>query len=139
MSLETHDALIFVYGTLRRRSGHASSVLLAASASFVDEASFQGKLYQVAEYPGAVASADTEDRVIGEVYRLHETESTLHRLDLYEGCSGDDDTDEYVRKRVKVELRRGGQAAAWTYLYNRSTQGLPRIASGNFVTRGEDH
>lgn len=124
--------LLFVYGTLRRGSGHEMFDALMRSAAFVDRAVLCGRLYRVADYPGAVASDDPADVVHGEAYRLQSSD-LLARLDRYEGCAPEGPGAAYIRALRSITLARGGRVTAWVYLYNRPTHGLERIASGDFL------
>ena len=124
---------LFVYGTLRAGFGGAMSRLLVAHGELVGKGFFQGKLFLVADYPAAIASADPSDRVAGEVYRLISPRRLLETLDRYEGCRHDPPDGEYVRSLAPVTLANGAALEAWIYLYNRPTAGLKRIESGDFL------
>lgn len=128
------EQFLFVYGTLRRDTNGQMYHLLARYADFVGEATFQGKLYKVDYYPGIVPSEDTDDLVLGEVYRLHSPNYVLSRLDQYEecGCAFPEPT-EYVRKVERVRLQDGHIIEAWVYVYNRPTNTLDIIESGDFL------
>ncbi len=127
------EDLLFVYGTLRRGSGHRMHDVLARASSFVDRGVFQGRLFLVAHYPGAVASRDPSARVIGDTFRLHHPETLLAELDRYESCDPKDPASPYVRRIEHVTLDSGEQVPAWIYLYNRSTAALSMIPSGDFL------
>jgi gamma-glutamylcyclotransferase (GGCT)/AIG2-like uncharacterized protein YtfP len=128
-----HHHYLFVYGTLRRESLHPMHAVLTASADFVDEAVFQGRLYLVRHYPGVLPSDDPADAVRGEVYALRDV-GLLERLDAYEGIGADaPQPTEYVRGRQQVRLARGDAVEAWIYLYNWSVDKLVRLASGDFL------
>ena len=129
------EQLLFVYGTLRQGSGHAMVEWLVRASEFVDAAVFQGKLFMVASYPGAVESEDPADRVLGEAYRLLRPLTLLRRLDEYERCNPHNADAPYVRRIKPVRLASGAEVAAWVYLYNRPTAGLERITSGDFLRR----
>lgn len=131
-SLPMSDELLFVYGTLRRGSGHPMHELLARSSTFVDRAVFQGRLFMVAHYPGAVASSNPRECVLGDVYALRDPASLLNRLDHYERCDRSDPRAPFVRERAEIALDSATLATAWIYLYNRSTRSLPLIPSGDF-------
>lgn len=104
------------------------SQLLAMNAVFVDYAVFQGRLYQVGYYPGAVPSDDPGHRVLGEVYRLADTESLLPCLDSYEGFGPEfPEPNEYLRQQREVRLNHGELVSAWIYLYNRPTASLEPV------------
>ena len=127
--------LLFVYGTLMRGFDHPMARLLAANAAFVGEASCRGRLHLVKHYPGLVRSDDTADIVHGELFRLREPHAMLREFDMYEACGdGFAEPTEYVRRRLAVTLADGSVREAWTYLYNWPVDGLPRIASGRFLT-----
>ncbi len=125
---------LFVYGTLRRDAAGSPHPLLAGAAQFVGAAQCRGRLYQVADYPGLVASGNPRDMVRGEVYELDESLALLPRLDDFEGCGpGFPRPTEFVRRSRAVWLDDGTIVAAWVYLYNRSTDGLLRIEGGEFL------
>ncbi len=92
---KVHEPL-FVYGTLR--SGADQHDLLDG-ATAIGEATWPGRLYGVAHYPGAVPSSDPRDSVRGEVYALAPTST----VDL-STPSGDQIPIEY---RSAEEIRRG--------------------------------
>jgi gamma-glutamylcyclotransferase (GGCT)/AIG2-like uncharacterized protein YtfP len=124
---------IFVYGTLRRDIKSEMYHLLARYAEFVDEATYQGKLYKIDYYPGVIPSNNHKDHVYGEVYKLLNPEIVLPRLDEYEECAPTfPEPTEYVRKKEKVTLKSGQIIWVWIYIYNRSTENFQRIASGDF-------
>ncbi len=124
---------LFVYGTLRRCAGNEMTSLLAKNAEFIGNASYQGRLYLIDGYPGAVPSDMLTDLVHGEAYRLHNPGWLLTCLDVYEECGqGFPEPTEYVRKLRQVRLYSGENILAWIYLYNRPTENLVLLPSGNF-------
>jgi gamma-glutamylcyclotransferase (GGCT)/AIG2-like uncharacterized protein YtfP len=125
---------LFVYGTLRRDVGGDLCHILENYADFLDYGVYQGKLYRVGKYPGVIASSDPNDRVYGEVYRLHDPCRLLSRLDLYEECApGFPRPTEYVRDVQFVHLLNGEVIPVWMYLYNRPIDQLELITSGDFA------
>lgn len=127
---------LFVYGTLRRDATHEMSRFLAAHAEHLGAASFQGRLYRISWYPGAVPSDDPADQVRGDVYELRDVELVLARLDDFEACGpGHSEPTEYLRKRETVRLTDGRLLEAWVYVFNRAVDRLERIASGDFTDR----
>ena len=128
---------VFVYGTLRRSATHPMHGLLQP-ATFVGFARFQGRLYDLGNYPAAVASDDPADTVYGEVYELSEPAATLAALDHYEGCSPNDpEPHEYVRVAADIRLETGGYpvVSAQVYLYTRPVSRLTRIPLGDYLGR----
>lgn len=126
---------LFVYGTLRRHTGYAMSRLLEKKTDLVGKAVFQGKLFDIGGYPGAVPSDHPPDAVCGEVVLIQETDSLLKLLDTYEECApAEPEQGEYKREKVTVTLCSGEVMKAWMYLYNLPTDGLRRILSGDYGT-----
>jgi gamma-glutamylcyclotransferase (GGCT)/AIG2-like uncharacterized protein YtfP len=129
-------AYLFVYGTLRRDSNSEMYHLLARYGQFVGDASCQGKLYMVDYYPGLVPSDNPRDVVHGEVYKLSCPDIVLSRLDDYEECSSKfTKPAEYVRRRVNVKTKSDEVITAWVYIYDRPTDGLQLIESGDFLRK----
>jgi gamma-glutamylcyclotransferase (GGCT)/AIG2-like uncharacterized protein YtfP len=121
---------LFVYGTLGRNVGHEMHAHLVRHAEYAGEGVFNGILYRVAHYPGAVASSNPNDVVHGELY----PDALFAALDPYESCGPNDPKPtKYVRVATIIH-RRGGEAVeAWVYLYNHDVTKLARIASGRFI------
>lgn len=111
------------------------SSLLAENCQYVAEAILQGKLYEVDGYPGAVESADPNDRVYGELYRMGDGEAVLARLDDYEECSlSFPEPHEYVRKQLLITVVGGDRVMAWVYIFNRDVSRLTPIESGDYIS-----
>ena len=127
---------LFVYGTLKKDIGNDMYHLLAKHAGFVSDASWNGKLYMVEDYPGAVPSDDPSDIVYGEIYLLNNPDNILLNLDDYEECS-DKFPEPTLFKRIKddVSLDNGDIVNAWIYIYNMPVDNLVRIRSGNFTLK----
>jgi gamma-glutamylcyclotransferase (GGCT)/AIG2-like uncharacterized protein YtfP len=124
---------LFVYGTLRRDAQHPMADCLQQQAQWIGPASYQGKLYKIADYPAVVASSNPVDKVYGEVYQLFSAD-LWSRLDDYEECSPSfPPPTEYRRLLQTVYLADGGEISAWIYLYNRDISGFEVIESGDFL------
>lgn len=130
--------LLFVYGTLRRVFDHPMHGWLARHARWVGEATFQGNLFSLGAYPGAVPSARPADRVKGEVYEVQDAGPLFERLDEYEDFLPDNPAASlYLRQLHDVELVDGRWVRAWVYVFNRPTVGLPWVASGDWAQEVE--
>lgn len=126
---------IFVYGSLRSEFRSSSHSVLKEHADFIGKATFRGKLYMIDWYPGVVESDDSDDSVIGEVYKIRNKAEVLSTLDHYEGCSpGDPKPHHFARKEKTVQLLSGEEISAWIYIYVMDTSGKEQIASGDFFT-----
>lgn len=101
---------------------------MAKHGKFIGDATYQGKLYKIDYYPGAVPSGDPNDAVQGEVYLLHQADVALSLLDRYEECGPEfPEPTEYSRQKQSVLLKDGRLITAWVYVYNHSTEGLELI------------
>jgi gamma-glutamylcyclotransferase (GGCT)/AIG2-like uncharacterized protein YtfP len=79
-------------------------------------------------------SRNPEDVVTGDVYRLHDSESVLAKLDRYEDASPTPSRKhEYTRRKKVVTLANGERALAWVYIHNRPQKLGERIPSGDFL------
>ena len=125
---------LFVYGTLRQNANHPMHQLLAKQCRFIGSARYQARLYRIDYYPGAAPSNNSADQVVGELYQLTQPECLLPALDNYEECSPQfAQPHEYRREQQSVMLENGNSVVAWVYVYNRSTDGLTLIHSGDFL------
>ena len=121
--------MLFVYGTLRKAFDHPMHRLLRAHANFVGTGTFQGKLYDLGRFPGAVSSNEPPDKVLGEIYRLRDAEETFRILDEYEGTA-------FSRNRVSMRNNDGKKIGVWIYLYNRRVSKARMIPSGDYTEAG---
>lgn len=133
MAATDSAAFLFVYGTLRRLSGHRMNGLLRSS-QFIGEGYVAGRLYHLGRYPGMVPPRAAGDRVRGEVYRLGRTTLTLQRLDAYEGCSPFGAAPgEYRRTRTGARLDDGRTLCVWVYLFNGAVDARGYVPSGDYL------
>lgn len=124
---------IFVYGSLRRDIGMDLHRLIAKNSEFLGMANYQGKLYQVAEYPGIIPSDNAKDQVIGELYKISNPVKLLLVLDEYEEYDEKNhDSSLFVREKVKVEIN-GEIKESYAYLFNRPVDENTRIKSGDYL------
>jgi gamma-glutamylcyclotransferase (GGCT)/AIG2-like uncharacterized protein YtfP len=121
-----NDAYLFVYGTLRSQMNDPLHRLLEMHAVFVGTGFFQGKLYDIGRYPGAIRSRRNTDRVIGEIYQFSDPQRAFQILDEYEG-------HRFKRKRVTIIQEDGKSITSWIYLYARSVTRRALIWSGDYV------
>lgn len=129
------DQFIFVYGTLRKKFDHPIHHSLSGNSEYLGKAFFRGILYEVGTFPGAVSASDSERRIVGELYQIHDTSKLLPVLDHYEGYHARFPSKSlFIRKKQKVKLKNGKFVQAWIYLYNRSVENLSEITSGDYVS-----
>jgi gamma-glutamylcyclotransferase (GGCT)/AIG2-like uncharacterized protein YtfP len=125
------EALLFVYGTLRRGSAHPWAATLARSANWLGEGRLAGRLYDLGEYPGAVDAGDGWVR--GDVYHLLNPAGLLPLLDDYEDFRADaPQLGEFRRVSRPVLLDGGESRMCWVYLYNRDVTGLTPVRDGRY-------
>jgi gamma-glutamylcyclotransferase (GGCT)/AIG2-like uncharacterized protein YtfP len=125
---------LFVYGSLRRASGHPMAEFLTARGRFVGAASAPGRLYHLGPYSGMVDAPAEGERVRGELYELHKPEVTMADLDRYEGCGPEDPPPHLYERALAVATPDGGeQRSAWVYLYRGPLTGARPIPSGDYL------
>jgi gamma-glutamylcyclotransferase (GGCT)/AIG2-like uncharacterized protein YtfP len=115
---------LFAYGTLKDPARLAAVVGPTTRCRVVGAGRVRGVLYDVGDYPALRPSRGSTDTVAGLLLELH-GDTALERVDAYEGV----DSGLYLRRRCVVRLDDGRRATAWTYVYNRSTAALRRIAA----------
>ena len=121
--------ILFVYGTLMAKLDHPMHGLLAGSAEPLGPAVFQGRLYDLGTYPGAVPSDEPEHQVFGEAWQVGDQVMLLAALDQYEGS-------EYRRIQAPIRLvERDGEVLAWVYVLEPDIPAsrLTRIRSGDYA------
>ncbi|HWX77871.1 MAG TPA: gamma-glutamylcyclotransferase family protein [Candidatus Acidoferrales bacterium] len=123
--MEKEDHL-FVYGTLCQRMKHPLSHLLVRHGIFIGQGIFQGKLYDLGRYPGAVPSRKKTDLVTGEIYRLQNPKQVFDILDEYEG-------PRFKRTQVTIFFEEDARLLCWIYIYTHSISGRRIISSGDYV------
>ena len=129
----TEHAYLFVYGSLLRSANGTLHPLLQAHAEFVADAILPGELYEIAGYPGAVPMPGNSTPIVGELYLIGDPEPLFRRLDDYEECSEAYPAPrEYLRAQYPVSCASGDSRLAWVYAYNRPTDSLQRIVSGDY-------
>jgi gamma-glutamylcyclotransferase (GGCT)/AIG2-like uncharacterized protein YtfP len=121
-------AFLLLYGSLRRGEPMFAKMGLDRALEYVREVEFPGDLYDLGDYPGAVAGGDL---VHAELYRLLDAD-ILEALDCYEEFDPARPAESlYLRKAIPVP----GIGDAWVYLYNRGVAGARRIAGGDWRKR----
>lgn len=124
---------LFVYGTLKKGFNNKARKKLNENSLFIGDAEFNGKLFLIKGYPGAVKSDNSSDIVHGELYKIKNRATLFKILDEFEECS---DTFKkptlFKRKICKVKIEKKYEYA-WIYLYNLATRGLPKIKTGIFM------
>jgi gamma-glutamylcyclotransferase (GGCT)/AIG2-like uncharacterized protein YtfP len=123
--------LLFVYGTLMQGFQNGFARHLHANATLVGPASFQGRLYRISYFPGAIFDGDAPGRVHGEIWQLHNPGDILQKLDHYEGVLPDG-SGLYVRREVPAQLVNGSEKLVQTFLYNRPLDAAKLVESGRF-------
>ena len=132
--------LLFVYGTLRRRSSH-HRILQRLRARFLASGTVRGRLYDLGPFCAATPSAaDGEQsapvrRVLGELYHLQNSARDLKVLDSYEGIRPLTPGQGLIRREfTEVALDHGRTRQAWVYWLNQKPAPVRLISSGNYAS-----
>ena len=125
---------LFVYGTLLKDFNSYMSKFLERNSEFVGSGYFQGNLYEISWYPGAVLSNNPEHKVYGHVFKIKNPEKTFQVLDDYEGISDSGEhTNEYTRTLIEVYFNETERIYSYVYVYNLPVSNLKHISSGKYV------
>ena len=112
---------LFVYGTLRKSSGHAAHKLLYHDCIYQSDGYFYGKVYNLGDYPAAIEIENASTQVCGEIYRILNAKNLFERLDEYEECNTSYPMPhDYLRKTITVYDNQHQPFQAWCYLHNLS-------------------
>jgi len=131
--MDTMCLYLFVYGTLLD-ADNESAVFMRRHCSFVKKGYFKGRLYDIGEYPGAVADGKAEGYVYGSIYLMDNAPLVLEKLDDYEGYGPEQEQPNlFIRRLAEIETS-GRSINCWVYLYNREVDGLGVIISGNYLS-----
>jgi gamma-glutamylcyclotransferase (GGCT)/AIG2-like uncharacterized protein YtfP len=126
------ENLLFVYGTLRRRSRHPMARRLADAARHVGAAKIAGRLYDLGRFPGLKPPRTPEDWVQGDVYDLgDDAEQTLREMDAYENVDSAPPAP-YDRQLTPVVRPDGQLVTVWVYWYRGEVKEAHFIASGSY-------
>ncbi|RIA54960.1 gamma-glutamylcyclotransferase family protein [Dichotomicrobium thermohalophilum] len=107
---------LFVYGTLRRASGHPMSRALAHNARRLGPGAIRGSMTYLGPYP-AVVEDEQAGWIMGDVFEVMGGRHFWRVLDIYEGCH--EVNPGYERRRIPVRLDAAGRGVwidAWCYL-----------------------
>ncbi len=125
---------LFVYGTLRKAAYGPMQRLIDDYCDVIGEATLQGRLYDLGNYPGLVESDSYSDIVVGECFQLKASEYVLAEFDAYEECNESFAKPWlYRREKRSCILNSGEELDVWVYIYNRSVEGKTHIQSGDYL------
>jgi len=123
---------LFVYGTLLH-AGNIFAIYLKNNCSFYRPGKFKGRLYDIGEYPGAIADSSHPNYVYGSIFRMDDAANALKYLDDYEGFGIEQEQPNlFERKIIEVETNEE-TVNCWVYLYNLPVDNFELIGSGNYL------
>ncbi|SDT09783.1 Uncharacterized conserved protein YtfP, gamma-glutamylcyclotransferase (GGCT)/AIG2-like family [Mucilaginibacter mallensis] len=122
---------LFVYGTLLN-AGNSFATYLTNNCNFYGKGKLKGRLYDIGEYPGAVADSNSRSYIYGDIVLIHNP-TVLKQLDDYEGFGDDQQQPNlFIREMMEIETAEGS-IDCWVYLYNLPVEGLVLIESGDYL------
>jgi gamma-glutamylcyclotransferase (GGCT)/AIG2-like uncharacterized protein YtfP len=135
--------LLFAYGTLMLTTGiTAVDEAMRNAGSILGRGWIHGLLFDLGEYPGAVAADGDPDprgedaqKVWGHLLRLRDPAALFSVIDAYEGfVPGDPARSEFVRAETRVHLPNLEHGfMCQVYWYNFPTAGKTAIGSGDYL------
>ncbi|WP_259069575.1 gamma-glutamylcyclotransferase family protein [Mucilaginibacter sp. X4EP1] len=130
--MDKNDSYLFVYGSLLDDSNEFA-VYLKQNCTFYNKGKFEGKLYDIGLYPGAILAEGCDSYVYGSILVINNPVVAFKVLDDYEGF-GTDQTypNEFIRELVNIDITTT-KLYCWVYLYNLPVDELPQIVSGDYL------
>ena len=129
--MDTDSKYLFIYGTLRQADNEFGAYLRQHSRHYAS-GYFNGRLFDMGEYPGAIHIPDSKQKVFGEIMALDNPAKVLRLIDQYEGYGpGERQPYLYVRQIVSVTTDKG-IIDCWVYLYNLPLDGFKEIINGKY-------
>jgi len=124
--------LLFVYGTLLDEK-NTFGVYLKSNSTFLQKGRFKGRLYDIGQYPGAIADTSADTYVYGAILNMHNPFAALKELDAYEGVGkAHPQPNEYIRNILSIEA--GDRLLnCWVYLYNWPIDDRLPILNGDYL------
>lgn len=126
---------LFVYGSLRSGFRNPMYQYLTQYFHLLGEAVVKGQFYDDGNIPVAI-STTADHFITGELYVVNNPEEfswAMEQLDDYEGINVEvGETALYRRAQVEV-FQNGSPTTAWIYWYNRSTEGMEPIETGDVL------
>lgn len=130
--MTSENTYLFVYGTLLDASNEFA-IYLNLHCSFYSTGKVKGKLYDLGEYPGAIADENCTDYIYGNIFILNNSNEALKYLDDYEGFGDEQEQPNlFIRKMITVETDTE-RLKCWIYLYNLPIKGFKIIESGDYA------
>ena len=130
--MKENSNYLFVYGTLLDESNEFA-IYLKQNCSYYSKGRFRSRLYDLGEYPGAIADENYPGYIYGSIFELKNTAETLKHLDDYEGFGEDQEQPNlFIREMAEVETD-SRRINCWVYLYNLPVEGFRVIKSGNYA------
>lgn len=135
LKMDTELNLLFIYGSLLDETNEFASYLQCAG-EFISKGKFRGKLFDIGNYPCALADPFSKDYVYGSLIKLYKFTETIKIIDKYEGFGIEQiQPNEFIRVIKDIETDTVTRSS-WVYLYNLSIDGFPQILSGSYIKQG---
>jgi len=110
-----------------RPFGRQSALGVSETLTYESDCQFEGQLYDLGRFPGAVRGAGT---IHGELFRI-ESPDAVERLDRYEGYDpARTAASLFVRRPVTLTAP---DEPAWVYWYNHAPGDAARVPSGDWA------
>lgn len=124
---------LFVYGSLLSAFSNQESIRLKEENINLGAAYIKGSLFEIDGYPGAIPDPVSGNKIIGELYRINEAEKTFKWLDQYEEADPYYGPNREYQRIVVPVYYKDRIVRGWMYQYLKSTRGLRKIPSGNYL------
>jgi len=126
---------LFVYGSLLSGFKSPAYEYISRYFNLVSPARIRGKLYDLGEYPAAVATSD-DTFITGELYLIkNEVEFSwaLGQLDDYEGVTVEPGENQLYKRELTAVYHDNEITTAWVYWYTGDVLNNRVVESGDIL------
>jgi gamma-glutamylcyclotransferase (GGCT)/AIG2-like uncharacterized protein YtfP len=126
---------LFVYGSLRSGFRNPEFDYMSKFFTLSGEAVVKGSVFSNQQIPVAVPS-ENENYISGELYvadNVEEFNWCILQLDDYEGLNVEQGQQPLYKRELVNVYQNGEATTAWIYWYNKSTDGMPEIKTGEIM------
>ena len=133
--MSTTSYNIFVYGSLRSGFRNQAYEYLTRYFTYSGEALVKGKFFDAGSHPVALPTNE-EHFILGELYTMNSEDEfswAFEQLDDYEGLHVEVGEIPLYQRRLVEVFQNGVTQTAWIYWYNKTTDGMPEIETGDVM------
>ncbi len=124
---------LFAYGFLKSQfHGNDKTETPEMLVDLVATGKLKGKIFRVNIYPGVIYDASSDQKIMGEVFKMKDPETLLRTLDRYENALPLVQLNPDYERRIRPVETPDGILECWVYEYIKPINPATEIISGEF-------